>query len=135
MKKFRRIALNILLPPALAVALLIGAISLVALEMPDWRLGTAALLYAYVFASIPSVTHALTMEFFYRHGLHPKEKKAVVISTLSGAVSGVLVIVCAALVFRAFSDLASAFFIYPTLGAATGAVTAIVIMALTKKNA
>lgn len=135
MKKTPRIILNLLLPPTIAAVLLYAVISIGSGELVDWRYGAAMVIYAYVFGSAPSVTHTLTMEFFYRRGLQPRQWKAVLISAVSGTVSGLLVVVCVAIAFGVLSSLAQAFLIYPALGTATGAVTALVIRAFSTKDA
>lgn len=127
MKKIPRVLLNLLLPPGVAAVLLAGAMSIVQAELMDLRYAALLSLYAYAFASVPCVTHTLTMEFCYRRGLLPTRWKAVAFSTVSGAISGVLVVVGFGIRFGVLADLKSAFLIYSALGAATGAVTAIII--------
>lgn len=80
--------------------------------------------------------YVLTMEFFHRRGLQPRQREAVLISALSGLVAGILVSLSVAIVSRSFSHLALGFLISSTLGCATGAVTALVLMLFsTKKTA
>ena len=135
MKKTPRIILNLLLPSAVAVVLLYGVVSIMSGELPNWRYGAAMVIYAYVFASAPSITHTLTMEYCYRRGLQPRQWKAVLISAVSGTVSGLLVVGCMAIAFGEYPGLDQAFLIYPALGTATGAVTALVIRAFATEDA
>jgi cation transporter-like permease len=124
--KATRIILNLLLSPGLAVLLLVIPVSVYARQSPGLQIVTTMLLYGYAFATIPSVVHVFIMEYFYRRGLDPAGKKAIGMSAASGLFAGLLVLLIIVAVFRE-SDWKILWLSYPLWGAATGAVTAVVI--------
>lgn len=117
MKLKRRFALNLLAPAPLAALSL--TIVFFAKE-PSWpALGflAYATLFAYVFAILPSLVHALVLDACYRAGLAPRSLRAVLFSTFTGAIAGLAI----GLFFAATSggDPGGLLMFIP-LGAATG---------------
>ncbi len=91
MKLRLRFVLNLLAPAPLAATLL--ALLMLA-ENPSWEaLGFAlyATLFAYVFAILPSLAHALWLQRRYATGLAPRSARAVGLSTLSGTAAGLAI--------------------------------------------
>lgn len=132
MMKVYRVVINLLLPPGIAATLIVGPPSLYSWKLPDWRTVIDVLFFAYLLAGIPSVIHTWIMEYFYRHGLLPSERKAVGVSSLSGLFAGFLIPFIFAVTFS-HSDFLSLFLYYPALGTATGAVTALMILFVSRK--
>ncbi len=119
MKTGRRFALNLLAPAPLAASIL-TLISFA--ERPSWQ-SLAFVLYAtpfaYVFALLPSVAHALWLQNRYRAGVSPRSARAVGFSTLTGTIAGLTI----ALFFMLTSggNRGDSLMFIP-LGAATGAL-------------
>lgn len=91
MKLKRRFALNLLAPAPLAASLLTLVFFL---ENPSWEslaFVIYATLFAYVFAILPSVAHALWMRSRYLAGLAPRSARAVAWSTMSGTLAGLAI--------------------------------------------
>jgi hypothetical protein len=138
MARAPRILANLLLPPPVAALSLFLFTAVFGSEVPRWRDLALVILCAYVFAAVPSVIHTILMERFYRRGLLPTERKAIIISSGSGLFAGFLV----AIIFTV--DLSHSFsalprlWPYPLLGAVTGAIVALLILVISRaqqKNA
>jgi hypothetical protein len=97
----KRIALEVLGPPALGAALfLVCALGIAAVgpgaewptwpelkQLPVWVL--TVLLFAYFFAGLPSLIYAAIMELAFARGLTPGGGPAIVVSAVLGLASGV----------------------------------------------
>lgn len=104
MNRIKRIALEVLAPPALGAALMsawaIPAMLTESAARQSWgemlSQGAAAfvmvLLYAYAFAGVPSVVYAILMEWYFSRGLDPRGWPAVGFSTLLGCLSGAAIL-------------------------------------------
>jgi hypothetical protein len=127
MKKTPRIVANLLLPPCVATLLLVIPVVLWG-SIPPWKDVAMVMLYGYAFAAIPSAVHAIVMEQFYRRGLLPTQGRAIGASTGSGLFAGLFVAIILALAssFSRWKTL----WVYPLLGAATGAIIAVVILVI-----
>jgi hypothetical protein len=125
MKTAPRVLANLLFPPGIAVLLLWSVGGIFGEKFPSF---VRAILVAYIVAAIPSVIHAFAMERFYRRGVLPTRMSAVGISALSGLFAGILV----AAIFLTVFPLSSALKLwpYPLVGTATGAIVALLILAL-----
>lgn len=91
MKLGRRFALNLLAPSPLAATLL-AFFSYT--ERPSWSsLGFALIVipFAYGFAILPSLAHALWLHRRYATGLAPRSAHATGLSTLSGTAAGLAI--------------------------------------------
>jgi hypothetical protein len=86
-----RIAVNTLLPPAIACMLFTVILGWHASDIITPGLFCWGLLLAYLVAGIPSVLHAKFMEFFYRRGPLPGDAVSLAMSSLSGLAWGVLI--------------------------------------------
>lgn len=121
MSAVSRVILNLLLPPGIAACLLIAIISAIAREVPDRRVAGAVLVYAYLFAAVPGIGHAIVMERFYRRCFPPRPKGSIVRSAISGLAAGAAVsVMFGAVDFKLLG-------VYSALGAISGALTAFVI--------
>lgn len=131
MKTRTRIALNLLLPPGVAVSAILGISAFFSLELPNWGSFVSSIVGGYLVAAIPTIIHTTTMEYFYRRGLSPSDEKSIQISILSGTFSGILVflIVSLSLGFHLF-----AFFVLLFSGGVTGAVTGLLIRSLFRRS-
>ncbi len=91
MKLKRRFVLNLLAPAPLAATVL--TLFFLA-ENPSWEslaFVAYATLFAYVFAILPSLAHALWLQRLYSAGLSPRSVRAVGFSTLSGTLAGLAI--------------------------------------------
>ena len=125
-----RVLANLLLPPGVATLLLYIPAALLGPLTPRWQEVAVVMLYAYGFAAVPSIAHALLMERCYRRGLLPSQGRAVIISSASGLLAGTLLAVIF-LVGSSFSAL-SRLWPYPLLGAVTGAVVGLLIRVISR---
>lgn len=119
MKLRRRFALNLLAPAPLAVLILTGVYLV---KEPSWQLlgfAAYATLFAYVFAILPSLVHALVLDAGYKASLRPRSLRALLLSTFNGSVAGLAI----GLFFTMLShgDPGGLLMFIP-LGAATGAL-------------
>lgn len=103
MKRWQRVALEVLGPPLLAAVILFAVVVLSELWAGHHSYGSAwaksllgyllvYLAFAYLIAGIPSVIYTLVMEWNFAHGLNPRSGRAVALSSLLGAVSGAAMI-------------------------------------------
>lgn len=119
MKTGRRFALNLLAPAPLAA----GILTLIFFaENPSWQ-SLAFVLYAtpfaYVFALLPSVAHALWLHNRYRAGVPPRSARAIGFSSLTGTIAGLGI----GLFFMLSSGgIAGGLLLMIPLGTATGAL-------------
>jgi hypothetical protein len=125
MEKMPRILANLLLPPIIAILLLLSVLVVAEAKIPSAREIAFVLLYAYAFAAVPSIIHTIVMERFYRRGLHPTQGRAVWVSTVSGALGGLIVAIVLAV--ASSSSVFEKVWFYPFLGAASGAVIGLLI--------
>lgn len=103
MKRWQRVALEVLVPPLLAAAILFAVVVLSELWAGHRSYGSAwaksllgyllvYLAFAYLIAGVPSVIYMLVMEWNFAHGLNPRSGRAVALSSLLGALSGAAMI-------------------------------------------
>jgi hypothetical protein len=130
MNKVARILLNFLLPPGIAALLGIAGIALYATGQTDWGSTLLLIPYAYAFAAIPSLVHVAIMERYYLRGGMIVGTRTLRVSSVSGLFAGLLVFLCLFAVAGGSVLKLEVFWIYPVLGAATGAITALVILVL-----
>ena len=122
-----RIALNTLAPPLLATLLFIGGMGVVVVGSPSSepgdflkiaRLVPIVLLVAFLFATIPSLIHALIMEKIYR-ACPPETWKAVFASSASGFFAGLLIDI-AFFLTQQRTTLDGWLILYPVIGCIVG---------------
>jgi hypothetical protein len=88
MKPWKRICMNLLLPPGVAATILIVMSMIHSLDNDMPPAGTV-FAFAYAYGIIPSALFTATMEGLYRKkGLSPRSARAVIGSTLWWAVAG-----------------------------------------------
>ena len=131
MKKTQRILANLMLPPCVATLLLLVPLVLLG-RVPPWKEVAVVMIYGYAFAAIPSAIHAIVMERFYRRGLLPTQGRAIGASTVSGLFAGLMVSIILAVASSSFS--LEKLWVYPLLGAATGAVVALLILSVSRAH-
>jgi hypothetical protein len=103
MKRWHRVAAEVLGPPLLAAVILFGVVVLSELSGVQRSYGWAwaksllsylllYIVFAYLIAGIPSVIYALVMEWVFARGLNPTSACAVALSSALGALSGAAMI-------------------------------------------
>jgi len=129
MRKSVRVAIEILVPPAIAAAIFI---LLFAFSTGSIRL--KGLLFvvgvAYVYAVLPSAAYAAAMEIAFSRGLSPRSWKSVSLSTVCGGGAGILI--GAVFPQPSAADMKSALSM-SLLGAGVGALTGISVMICSRK--
>jgi hypothetical protein len=133
MKKPIRVLINLLSPPVIAAVFMFFPSVIQSHEFPDIKIIATVLMFAYLFAGIPSILHTILMEIIYSRGTSPTNGRAVLASSCSGLLSGVLVI----LTFVITSGIRTpdkTFWIYPIVGIAVGATTGFIILLSTRKK-
>ena len=100
MNPYIRIGLNILAPAPLAVLILSAPSVIGGLMRGDASASNLAgfagflglaIVYAYLLATVPSLLHAVAMEWAYRRTAKPHHWRAVGYSTVSGLLMGALI--------------------------------------------
>ena len=139
MKRWKRIGMNLLLPPLVA-ATLFSAVGLVISfgQRPiDFsNLGQSVLLvlfFAYFYAVLPSLACAIWMERMYAGGVSPASGRALVASGLCGTVSGTLIAFLISLHSTLERDTWTFIFILAAGGAIIGLVVGVLVGSAEKR--
>lgn len=136
MKRWQRIALQILAPPALGGAIALIAIGCIAVwehwqKTGTWRVPIQdagvwflfAMIWAYVLAIIPSAIYAALMEWRFARGLRPGSLAAIIWSSGLGGISGFAII---AVIFRGPGD-GWIFAAFTLLGLVVGVIVGVLV--------
>ena len=134
MSTFGRSALNLVSPPIIGWLLMLW---IYAVPEEDWfDAGGAAytLFGAYLFGAVPSVLHAVAMEFDYHRSLRPWQFRAVGVSAFSGLVAGALVGLIVMKSFPSSDTDIRAFGMWPVVGLITGGITGLIVFVVSFFN-
>lgn len=118
-----RIALELLAPPVVASVLFTVVMSAVTLSPGGLAVLPVVLLFAYMFAGIPSALFTAAMEVAFWRGLDPGSSRAVRLAALLGLLAGLLIAVPFSVTPKACESLA----LFPSLGAMTGALVGLLV--------
>lgn len=134
MRRWKRICMNLLLPPLVAAILLmlvgLGAFMVVGGLRNLNAVGPSLLLvlfYSYLGGIVPSFLSALGMEWAYGRGLSPSSVKALLCSGLCGAISGLLIFAFIWLGHGSAADDPRLISILCVLGAVTGLAVGVLV--------
>jgi hypothetical protein len=126
-----RITAEILSPPLVAVfvySLVVFTFTRDAVAIQAFPL---MLLFAYIFAGIPSIVFAIVMEIAFRRGLKVRSWRTVLLASGLGLVSGIVVALCWA---RGLDNRHSAFSLFPALGCFTGFAVGFIVRTLAPRE-
>lgn len=124
MSRRARVALELLAPAAIASLLFAIGAAAAGLDAAPLRALPFLLVFAYLFAAIPSLLFAVAMEVAFSRGLDPSSWRAVRLAALLGFLSGAAI----ALPFGARNALPS-LALFSALGAAAGALVGLLVRA------
>ena len=122
MKKSWRFFVNAALPAPIACFILFAWFR----ALPSLRDTLVTVMLAYAYAGIPSLLHAVLMEWLYSRRVRPERGMAIAYSAASGVVAACLILLIAGL-FRSFAGISALWFYLP-LGAIVGALLALAIL-------
>jgi hypothetical protein len=137
MKRRNRFFLHALLPPLFGGTLIFGLVFVSGPVPPDWGTALAffalAILWAYVWALVPSLAYAGLMEWAFGRGMVPGSRRAVALSALLGTVVGSIPLVSE--LFDAHRRLRLTYAMPSVVGFAVGVLVEILVAALARRRA
>jgi hypothetical protein len=104
MKRSKRILLELLGPPLLGSVVLWTGIAVwtcwetikerkpIQWDGQIFSFMGMVLIFAYLLAGIPSIVYTVIMEWRFRQGLDPQSRRAVILSTVLGLLSGIAIV-------------------------------------------
>jgi hypothetical protein len=117
MKRPLRILVELFAPPLVAATIYSLVVFVASRDAIMVKAFLLILLFAYVFAGIPSVIFTIVLEFSFATGLAVRSRRTVLLASALGILSGCAV----ALMFaRGFDNQRGAFTVFPALGLVSG---------------
>ena len=133
MNRAKRIAVEVLAPPTVAVAVLLVFECVMSRDAvflkPESVL--VSLAFSFVLAGIPSVVFAAVMELAFTKGVEVRSRRALFLAAGLGFLAGVVI---ARVIAGGFDNQRNAFFLFPLLGALTGFIVGWMLRAFPGKR-